>query len=574
MMGRESVPDERRVAWLASITAVIALYAVAVGLTGGFDVRIAGMRLRSHSWMRPALVAGAGILLLIRVARPMIAPMFARAWALAERRAVQRALVGGAMAWTLAAGVVFGTFANGGADSYGYVGQARLFAEGKLTDVIPLRGAFTWPDVEATLTPLGFTAGQGRGVIAPLYPPGLPLLLAPLTVSERAIYLLVPAFGMLLVWVLYRLGLEMGDALAGAVAAMLVSFSPTFLYQLVQPMSDVPAAACWLLALLVASRGSSGACAAAGAIASVAILIRPNLAPLAGLVLAAAVTDGSGGRIRRARLFVAALLPGLFVLGWIQQVRYGSPLASGYGKIEDAFAIANILPNLARYPRWLSDSHTWFIWLSLAGPFWIVRRSGRRRLAWIAFLMTAAVWAAYLPYVPFQIDEWFYSRFLLVAIALMLFFAAAAALWGLRRLPLAVRFPVSAALVAVLIGALVVSARTRGAFEIKLQERKYPLTGAFVRDRLPASAIVIAAQHSGSIRYYAGRPTLRWDILGAGRLDDALATLRAQGFEPFLVLDSGELEPFRQRFDARGQRAVHRLSPLAVLGDARIYAFD
>lgn len=558
-----------------AVTAAVALYALAVALTGGFDVRVAGVRVRSHAWMRPAIVAAASAVLLISVARFRVAALLARAWTAAEAPPVGRALVGAAMAWTLATGVLFGTFASGGADSYGYVGQARLLAGGRLTDTIPLNAAFRWPDAEATLTPLGFTRGQSPGVIAPKYPPGLPLLLAPLTaISEPAIYMLVPVFGLLAIWATYRIGVELGDPFAGALAAVLLSASPTFLYQVVQPMSDVPSAACWLCALVFASRGSASAAAAAGGFSSLAILIRPNLAPLAALVFIPVVLGERRARARRALAFVVALAPGVLALGWIQNARYGSPLASGYGKVEDAFAAANIRPNLARYPRWVTESHTWFIWLSLLAPFWIARRAVRPRVAWGALLLAVAVWAAYLPYVFFQPDEWFYSRFLLPAIAVMIFFAAAVSLWGLRRLPVPIRLPVTSALLLALVMTLVASARTRGAFDIRLQERKYPLAGAFVRDRLPATAFVLAAQHSGSIRYYAGRPTLRWDLLGAGRLDEVLATLRAAGFEPFLVVDGGEVEEFQRRFGARNQRAATRLSPLAVIGDARVFSFE
>jgi hypothetical protein len=128
-------------------------------------------------------------------------------------------------------------------------------------------------------------------------------------------------------------------------------------------------------------------------------------------------------------------------------------------------------------------------------------------------------------------------------------------------------------LVTALIVMLLQSTRMRGAFEMRAQERKYPRAGAFVRDELPPSAFILAAQHSGSIRYYANRPTLRWDVLGPAHLDEALAILRAQGREPFLVIDAGELEDFRRRFEPAGQRALQGLSPLAVLGDAHVYAF-
>jgi hypothetical protein len=117
------------------------------------------------------------------------------------------------------------------------------------------------------------------------------------------------------------------------------------------------------------------------------------------------------------------------------------------------------------------------------------------------------------------------------------------------------------------------TARTHRVFDVRTQERKYPLAGRFVRERLPARAFVLAAQHSGSIRYYANRPTLRWDLLSPAQLDQVLAILRARGYEPFLVVDAGEYENFRERFRATNQQAVQQLTPLAVLGEARVFGF-
>jgi hypothetical protein len=104
-------------------------------------------------------------------------------------------------------------------------------------------------------------------------------------------------------------------------------------------------------------------------------------------------------------------------------------------------------------------------------------------------------------------------------------------------------------------------------------ERKYPQVGVFVRDQLPASAFVLAAQHSGSLRYYSHRPTLRWDLLDRAWLDRALGSMRAAGYEPFLVVDAGEDDEFRQRFSEAGQRGVSALAPLATIGNTTVYAF-
>ena len=562
------------ITWLLAATALAAAYAAAIAATGGFTLRIGAIRLRSHSWVRPALAAAAGAAILLYFARARVAAAVASALAITRDSRFPIVLVSAAIVWSLAAGIVFGTFANGGADSYGYVGQARLLAQGRLTDTIPFSPDYPWPDVALTLTPLGFTPGQARGVIAPKYPPGLPLLLAPLAaISERAIYFFVPVCGAFLVWLTYRLGVRWGDDRAGGMGAVLLSVSPTFLYQVVQPMSDVPAAVGWLGALLLAARPSANAAAGAGALASLAILIRPNLAPLALLVGMLAAAAGSQHRVRRVVIFGTALLPGVLLLGWIQAVRYGSPTASGYGTLSDAFSASYIAENLARYPRWLTETHTSFIWLSLLAPWWMAWQAPRRPVAWMALALAAGVWAAYLPYIYFHPHEWFYTRFLLPALPVMLVGAAAVALWPLGRFAPRAQGPAAVILLAILAVACLHSAKTHGAFSIRIQERKYPLAGTFVREHLPRSAFVLAAQHSGSVRYYSGRPTLRWDLLSPTRLDEALGILRSQGFEPFLVVDAGEYEEFRSRFEAAGQQSPRALTPLAVMGDARVFAF-
>src|SRR4030095_9597229 len=134
-----------------------------------------------------------------------------------------------------------------------------------------------------------------------------------------------------------------GDA-TGACSAVLVACSPIVLYQSVQPMSDVPAAAAWMAALVSTSPR------AAGLWASMAILIRPNLALLV-LVLAvfrlkAEATGGEEFRLKaeatrhsvvsafrrnllwRYVVFLLALLPGVVIMLVLNAARYGSPFAS------------------------------------------------------------------------------------------------------------------------------------------------------------------------------------------------------------------------------------------------------
>jgi hypothetical protein len=303
-----------------------------------------------------------------------------------------------------------------------------------------------------------------------------------------------------------------------------------------------------------------------------AILIRPNLAPLAALVVAAAAAADPPARLRRAALCAAAALPGLAALAAIQLVRYGSPLASGYGPARDLFSAANVAPNWSRYTRWLTATHTPFVWLWILSPLWIRTAAARSRpLAWIGGAFVVGVWLAYLPYVYFRPEEWFYSRFLLPALPLMLLLGTATLLWLFRAAAGRAAAPAAVACTAALAVALGIRASRAGAFDLWRAEAKYPLAGQIVRAQLPRDACVIAMQHSGSIRYYSHRPTLRWDVLDPAWLDRALHALRAAGYEPYAVLDPDEVVAFRNRFAPAGQQSIDRLVPVAAAGRTQVF---
>ena len=575
---------DRRSAALLTLGLLVALFAVFVATTGGIDTRIGGLAVRSRSWERPATIAAVLIAAGLFLRRELFAGVPARLF---------KALPVLTVIWTAAAAFAFGTYAAGGADSFGYISQAELLAHGHLTEAMPAHPAFDWPDVPSTLTPLAFTRGPDPGRLVPVYPPGLPLMMAPLTwIHASAVFLVVPLCAALTVWLCLRLGRELDDPAAGTLAALWLSVSPTFLLQAVQPMSDVPVTACWMGALLLARRPHLAGAACAGVVASLAVLVRPNLAPLMALVVLVCATAGGNDAARGrspqedappartnrtlSRMFVCAacMLPGLMALAAIQNVRYGSPFGSGYGSFEDLFGLSNIRPNLARYPRWLTLAHSPLLWLWLLAPVWFRGAAPRTRaFGWIAFGFAAAVIAAYLPYVAFRHDEWSYTRFLLPALPLMLLFAVGVVLAAARRWLPGHALPLACVVMFGLAAWSVSTAYALGVFGIREGERKYPDVGHYVRDRLPRSAFVLAAQHSGSLRYYSHRPTLRWDVLDRGSLDRALRSMRNAGYDPFLVVDTGEDEAFRRRFGGAGQRAVEDLAPLATIGNTTVYGF-
>ncbi len=78
---------------------------------------------------------------------------------------------------------------------------------------------------------------------------------------------------------------RLGTRWAGVGASLLVATTPVAIAHVLMPMSDVPATALWALAWVMALRPGVGAALAAGCAVAMAVLVRPNLAPL-GLAIA------------------------------------------------------------------------------------------------------------------------------------------------------------------------------------------------------------------------------------------------------------------------------------------------
>jgi Dolichyl-phosphate-mannose-protein mannosyltransferase len=552
-------------------------FAIFVAWTGGIDAEVAGVPIRSRAWERPAVIAAllfAAGLYSSRRQVILLALLIGR-HAVAIRRLAGLLPVAAAVGAGLVA-LTAGTFAAGGADSYGYVSQAELFAEGRLTDTLPRSRAFTWPDVSYTLAPLGYKVGQAGRTLAPTYPPGLPMLMAvPAAVHPRGAFLIVPLCAAAAVWFCFVLGRQIGEPVVGRMGALLLATSPTFLYQAVQPMSDVPVTAFWIGALILARRPASWSPIATGAVVSIAILIRPNLAPLAVLVVAAAATASTGVDLRRALTCALGIIPGLLILGAIQNVRYGSAFASGYGSISDMFAWSNVGENLARYPRWLTATHTPFVWLWVLSPISLIRAPAEQRtFGSICYVFVLAVFAAYLPYSYFRPEEWSYTRFLLPAIPVMLVLSTVVILDLARRVAPVYGWWAAVIVILAVSGLSADKSVSVGTFGVRASEQKYPAVGEFVRHRLPESAFVMAMQHSGSIRYYSGRHTLRWDLLDRASLARAVTSLRAAGYTPFAILEREEDDEFHKRFSTASREALDRMVVVGRIGDIQVYAFQ
>ena len=553
---------------MLAVSVMSAAYAAVIYWTGGFEVEVLGRKLRSRAWARPAAVAVAFLLLSTALALRRSTAAASKTWAWLNSSGAAAVLTTIAIGWTLVAGFGFGTFAAGGSDSYCYVSQAHLFAKGELTEEVSRRAEFSWRDADVTLIPLGYRPAAAPGRMAPVCPPGFSLLMAAVfPIGDRAMFVLVPLFGAVILLCTAVIGRQLGQTLSGAAAALLLSVSPTFLLMVFAPMSDVPATALWMAALVVAFSvaESSMASTAAGILAGLAILTRPNLAPLA-MIPCAVLLSRKGWK--HGMWYGVPVAAAAAIVAWMHTERFGDPLRSGYGESGELFALSHVAANARSYAVRMTALYTPLVWLSAGAPFVLWRRSSRSFILAIVGII-AGTWIAYLLYLPF--DAWFFTRFLLPAIPLMLLLSAVVALSFIEHVPLWARTPTAIALVLVMTLVLLEESRRRGVFTSAGDEQKYPRAAAFVRDTLPPS-YVLARQHSGSIRLYAGRPTIRWDAIGGDQLDLVVQQLRSIGTEVHVVVDDDEWTPFTTHF--AGQAATARLRQLAVFGQTRVYVVE
>jgi hypothetical protein len=465
----------------------------------------------------------------------------------------------------------WGAFAVGGSDSHCYAGQARMFAEGRVSLAPPLAPPVPWPNAAATFAPSGFAQGPDpSGGSVPLCAAGLAVAMAAAMriAGDAALFAVVPLMGILAVWSTWLLGRRLAGPVVGASSALLLACSPIFLYQLVQPMSDVPAAALWTAALAAAigraPRGATGVARglAAGLVTGAAIMMRPNLAPLALIPVLLAWPSRAG-----TAATAGGIVPGVAAVAILQTAIYGSPLRSGYGDLSQLFSLSYVAANLVNYPSWMAVSHTPVLAFGVLAPL----AAARRGPAWALLAFVLGVLAAYLPYVPFT--DWWYARFMLPALPALIVLMMTLVDRAANRLPMRAGLAALVVATAALGGHWLTRADELAVFRLKAFEQKYVELGRLASSRLPRNAIVLAAQPAGSVRYYARLPTLSWDAIEPDWLDRVLAECRARGLTPYLAVEAWEADAFRSRFRGHSPAADLDWPPRAALGNV-IFVYD
>jgi hypothetical protein len=565
--------------------AILALIVTAITLaTGGVRTRIGPLRLSIREVRNPLLVgliAAAAARVLStgderrRARRSIVA---AARWLLAPPKWVALALALLIAGATVFVGITRGTFVAAGADVYGYVSQAHIWATGgDLRIHEPLLDEVDWPFAVGVLSPLGYIPGPDGRSIVPSYSPGLPMVMA---IFERiagrnGVFYVVPLLGGVAVFAAYLLGVAIGSRAAGVAGALLVAASPVFLFQLMLPMSDVPVTGWWALMLALLALDAPGAALAAGVSAAIAILTRPNLVVVAvapGLWLLWQVWQSRrlwGPPAVRLLLFTLPIIPACIAIAIINNYQFGSPLRSGYGPAKYLYSWSNVRENVPLYYAWMRQSQTLAIFLSApVAAFLLLNRpdsafgAARRSTValWTGFV--ALVFGAYLPYLVF--DNWFWLRFVLPAWPVLLVLTALGIFRICSSLPRGLAECTPVALVLLLTAWQIDFVRHTDTFKLKRGEQKTVAMGQYISEHLSPRAVFLTIQQSGGVRYYTNRLSLRFDSIPVRELDRVVNDLVKLGYHPYALLEQPEEPQFKRMFENRSRLGRLDWPPIVV----------
>jgi 4-amino-4-deoxy-L-arabinose transferase-like glycosyltransferase len=465
-------------------------------------------------------------------------------------------------------------FAVGGSDSSGYANAARAIARGRLVEPIAALARYGLPDSDApAFVPLGYLRGPRPGTMSLLYPPGFPLHLAlagTIFGWSAAPYLVSPIAALLSLAAVYAVGRRLGfSAPQAAGASAILAACPVFIFQAIQPMSDVVATLWCAAAVLCALRSREDVrwSLAAGFCFGVAVLIRP-LDVLLAVPLACAMPLDR----RRVGAFLAGGVPAGLGMAVYDSLSYGSPLSTGYGLTGhwEALAWSNFPPRAWNYLRWTAQVLT-----PVVGLGWIWAVLDRRLASWtraLLFTWIAVFFLFYCFYAP--ADAWWYTRFLLPGVpALPIGFLIALRRLGARVAAWRPTWRAPSGIVGALAVLAVVAlgfraTRRLGVLAMPAGQAAFPV-GCRIAERLvPPGSVVLSSDFSGALRYYTALTPVRWDVLDpAGAA--ALRSKTAAAGEPWYALladyevsDAAARVPGRWKVEARiGTNALWRIDP-------------
>jgi hypothetical protein len=273
--------------------------------------------------------------------------------------------------------------------------------------------------------------------------------------------------------------------------------------------------------------------------------------------------------LRQAAMFLAVASPGFLVPAWANWRFFGSPFESGYGTLSQLYDARRIPANLTAYVGHVFDTRAQLALVGLAAlalpapRLWPAVMRSRQVAIW---LLIVSVVGQYLAY-EYAANAG-YLRFFLPCLPLALI-GLGHLLWFATR-PGWPSAMVVAAIVAAGVGSVYPMARNNG---LRI-ERRYAGAAAMVAAHSEPHALMLSMQHSGSVRYYAARMSIRYDWLDPAWLDRSVAWLAARGHPVYALLDAWEVDAVRRRFAGQA-RASGLDAPIGVYrGTGDVYLFD
>jgi hypothetical protein len=437
-----------------------------------------------------------------------------------------------------------GVFA-GGADSSGYLNNARLLAEGRVTapmQRVPDPRPETLPSY--TDVPLGFSPNRDHVTLNPVYPLGLPLLIAGMTLLAGWAHgpgLAMGLQALLGLWLVHQLARSMGLGAGLAwLGTLLLAVSPLYIYVSLQVMSDMPALV-WVTAAVYyawISRDRTWLALLAGMALAMAVLVRPS-----DLLAFVPVALALGFSLRRWLLLIVGGLPGAIFLSLSNLAAYGSIFTTGYGSVATEFS-RQVVPNtLVHFAIWLPVLLTPLIVLALGLP--ALRR--HRSLPTALLATWALIFPAFYVFNIHAHEVWWYLRFLLpsfppLIVAAMLVADSLIARWRLPRRPW---WLAMAGALAIFNG--IAWTRHLDARHLDYSEKVYSEACAWLRGHLPANAVVATMQISGALFYYTDYTLVRWDMISPADFQRIAAACTAAGRPIYAVLFPFEIEDADQK---------------------------
>jgi Bacterial membrane protein YfhO/Dolichyl-phosphate-mannose-protein mannosyltransferase len=441
-------------------------------------------------------------------------------------------------------------YAVNGSDSQGYIALARLFVEGNIIKPVPELKQLDLPDnLRPLFTPLGFYPGPRPATIVGFYPIGLPLHMAIGALIggwKYGPFLVNPIAGVLSLILIYLVGLELGLPRGYSTAgAILLAAFPTFIFFMMQPASD-GLATFWALMLVwvsLRSRARDAWGLLAGAAFGIAFLVRPsNILLLIPLIFCLRL---------KPKVLIFFCLGGLPLAGLFfayNVVAFENPLRTGYTVTghETLLTTDGLSARFNFYIYWLSMLISPLILLGCLGVAFCRKIDWRIRaliLSWfISFLVLYTFYNIY--------KEWWYTRFMLPAIPAMIlgFLLTARSLIDFLKQFISEEnraYFGKFVMVTMIIISLSFSHHYSQYYQIFGLGKVMSTHEESVQwaDRLlPRESLILSMEMSGTLKFYADRLILRYDLIAPHQWQTLNAHLAQRGYRLYALLMSGEVE--------------------------------